>query len=138
MRCALAGVRTYLRSASVCILWPRTWDRRCPAGRRARHPVSARDARRGREAGATDRPAPGRAPSVLRAGHRNIPGSASAEDQRGPLRRARLLLVRRAERGGGAEAARADRPAAMMRVLLLPALLPASAFAYDETVHAFI
>ena len=26
----------------------------------------------------------------------------------------------------------------MMRVLLLAALLPASAFAYDETVHAFI
>src|SRR5438132_1681373 len=108
------------------------------AGGHAGHPVSARDARRGREAVATDRPAPGRAAPVLRAGRRSIPGSASAGNQGGPLRRPRFLLVRRAKRGGRAEAARADRFAAMMRVLLLAVLLPASAFAYDEAVHAFI
>src|SRR5207253_1943977 len=87
-------------------------------------PGSGSCARRGGEAGATDRPPPGRAASVLRTRCRGVPGGASAGDQGGPLRRARFLLVRGAERGRRAEAARADRFAAMKRALLLAALLP--------------
>src|SRR5207237_5566861 len=110
---------------------------RAPAGGHARHPVSARGARRGGEAGATDRPPPGRAASVLRTRCRGVPGGASAGDQGGPLRRARFLLVRGAERGRRAEAARADRFAAMKPALLLAALLPPPPLASNGAGTAF-
>src|SRR2546423_9203 len=65
-------------------------------------------------------------------------GGASGGDQGGLWRRARFLLVGGAEGGGRAEAARADRFAAMRRALLLGALLPLPAFAYNGGVPAFI
>src|SRR5438132_12176359 len=104
------------------------------AGGHAGHPVSARDARRGREAGATDRPAPGRAAPVLRAGRRSIPGSASAGNQGGPLRRPRLLLVRPPSREGPAGAPPADQFAAISPVPRPAPLLPPPASAPDAPV----
>src|SRR5207253_6137142 len=116
--------------------------RRGAPGRRPRRPVPARDAGRGRAAGAAPRAAPRRAAPVLRAGRAGVPGAAAGGPDR-VLRRARSVVVRGAERRGPTAAAGAGRLAAvvyrdMRRLALLLALAAGPALAYNETIHALI
>src|SRR5205823_6792441 len=111
---------------------------RSAAGGDPGHAISPHLARRSGPARARDRPAAGRAASVLRGGRRRVSRRAPPRHPRRALRWPGFLLVRRAERRRHSPASRPGRFPAMKRAFLAAALIALPAAAYNEAVHAFI